>query len=128
MQDKMHEFENLLGGFYLHNDYIVWVYFNPDAVAGGQIVINYLSLDTILAAKRSSHSHYSLLNFNDVTKFDDYLLEHTSKCELIDIDNTDFGGNLIYWLNEHRLAADEPLLENRKALVRAVEVLQRGGL
>lgn len=128
MRDRMHEFENLLGGFYLHHNYIVWVYFNPDATAGGQIVINYLSPDTILMANAIFPSELQRGRHMDVTKFYDYLLEHASKCELIDIDSAEFGGNLIYWLNEHRLAADEQLSENRRALVRVVEVLQRGGL
>lgn len=120
MTDRLKEFEKLLGGFYVHNNYILWVYFNPDAEAGGQIVINYINPNDIVAAGIMFLEKDPRGN---VQAFDDYLLEKTVKCELVDIDDDGFWGTLIYWLSQHQLASDETLTENRRALVGATKRL-----
>lgn len=118
MTDRLKEFEKLVGGFYAHNSYILWVYFNPDAEAGGQIVINYINPNDIVAA---SIMFLEKDPRGNVQAFDDYLLENMVKCELIDIDDGGFWGALIYWLSQHQLASDEAITENRRALVGATK-------
>lgn len=120
MTNRLKEFEKLLGGFYLHNNYMLWVYFNPDADIGGQIVVNYINPNDIIVANAMYLEKDSC---GDVQAFDDYLLGKVVKCELIDIDDEDFGSSLVYYLTQHRIVSDEALAENRRALVRNTKVL-----